>query len=280
MRALTVGILIYSILLKNQMRRACLNLVLITAVLAMMLTISVSITPFLQPANGAVRDTSMKYPQPRTSMALSGNSIYVTWWDNKTGNNEVFFSRSTDNGKTFDTPINLSNAKGASADSQIATAQNSVYVTWWDNKTGVWEVFSRASTDGGKTFADAIMLKSVGTSPLKKLDGPTPQTIFLDTLVAASGSNEYVLWWDNKTGNSEVIFARSTDGGKTFADPINISNSPNARSIGARIAADPQGNNLYISWIDIDENTGQKQVLFRTSNDNGQTFGNQVIINK
>jgi hypothetical protein len=266
---------------KSQMKKASLSVGIITALLiANILTISFSITTSFQSAHGASRNTTMKYPQPRTSMALSGNNIYLTWWDNKTGNNEVFFASSTDNGKTFDTPINLSNAKGASADSQIATSQNNVYVTWWDNKTGVWEVFSRASTDGGRTFADEIMLKSVGTSPLKKLDGPTPQTIFLDTLVAASGSNEYVLWWDNKTGNSEVIFARSTDMGKTFADPINISNSPDARSVGARITADPQGNNVYISWIDIDENTGQKQVLFRASNDNGQSFGNAVIVNK
>ena len=263
------------------MKRTEVNLGLITAVtLAIILTISIMINPLLQSAVGALRDGTMKYPQPRTSIALSGNNIYLTWWDNKTGNNEVFFARSTDNGKTFDTPINLSNAKGASADSQIATAQNNLYVTWWDNKTGVWEVFSRASTDGGKTFADAIMLKSVGTSPLKKLDGPTPETIFLDTLVVASGNNEYVLWWDNKTGNSEVLFTRSTDGGKTFTDPINISNSPDARSIGARIAADIQGNNVFISWIDIDKNTGQKRVLFRASNDDGQTFGNPVIVNR
>jgi hypothetical protein len=256
------------------MKRITLALAIIVAVsFAALLDTSIVTVSY-----GALKDVSMKYPQPRTSIALSGNNVYLTWWDNKTGNNEVFFARSTDNGKTFDTPINLSDAKGASADSQIAVAQNNVYVTWWDNKTGIWEVFSRASTDGGKTFADGIMLKSVGTSPIKKLDGPTPETIFLDTLVAASGNNEYALWWDNKTGNSEVLFVRSTDGGKTFADPINISNSSDARSIGARIAADPKGNNVYISWIDIDENTGQKQVFFRASDDSGLTFEEPITV--
>ncbi len=263
------------------MRTAYPSLALRAVILATLLIISVAATPLLtQLAHSALKDVTMKYPQPRTSMILSGNIIYVTWWDNKTGNNEVLFARSTDNGKTFDKPINLSNATGASADSQIAASENNVFVTWWDNKTGSWEVFSRPSTDNGKTFGDSIMLKSVGTSPLKKLDGPTPETIFLDTLVAASGNNEYALWWDNKTGNSEILFAKSTDNGKTFGDSINISNSPDARSIGARITADPQGNNVYISWIDIDKNTGQKQVLFRTSSDNGQTFGSAVTISK
>ena len=268
------------------MNKVHVNLGLITAVvLATVLTISVTIAPLLQSAHGVIGSGSpgagRLYSGPRASLAVSGtNNIYLTWWDNKTGNNEVFFARSNDSGKTFDKPINLSNAKGGSADSQIAASGDNVFVTWWDNKTGSWEVFSKASTDGGKTFADGIMLKSIGTSPIKVLKAPPPDTIAVDTLVAASGNNEYTLWWDNKTGNWEVLFARSTDGGKTFGDPINISNSPDARSIGARIAVDTQGNNVFISWIDIDKNTGQKQVLFRASSDNGQTFGNPVIVNK
>jgi hypothetical protein len=98
----------------------------------------------------------------------------------------------------------------------------------------------------------------------------------VDTVVAASGNNEYVAWWDNTTGNWEISFAKSSNGGKTFGDSINISNSSDARSIGARMAA--EGNNVYIAWIDIDKNTGQKQVLSRESNDNGQTFEKPIIV--
>jgi hypothetical protein len=64
------------------------------------------------------------------------------------------------------------------------------------------------------------------------------------------------------------------DGGKTFGNPINISNTPDARSVGARMIA--QGKNVYIAWMDI--KPGQKQVLFRASNDNGQTFGNPIVV--
>lgn len=262
------------------MKRVYVNLGLITVVtFTAILTFSIATTALLQSAQGAINRVGgdRAYSGPRASMAVSENNIYLTWWDNKTGNNEVFVASSNDSGKTFDTPTNLSNAKGASADSQIAASEDNVFVTWWDNKTGSWEVFSRASTDSGKTFGEAVMLKSVGTSPVKTLKAPPPTTISVDTLVAASGnSNEYVIWWDDTTGNWEVVFAKSTDGGKTFGEPTNISNSTDARSIGARIAA--QENNIYISWIDIDENTGQKQVLFRASNDNGQTFGNPVTV--
>jgi hypothetical protein len=93
-------------------------------------------------------------------IAASGDNVYVTWWDNKTGNWEVFFARSTDGGETFDDTINLSNAKGRSEDANIAASGDNVYVTWWDNKTGTREVFFRASTDNGETFGNTIMLNS------------------------------------------------------------------------------------------------------------------------
>jgi hypothetical protein len=221
-------------------------------------------------------NTVRLYSGPRASIAVSGNNVYLTWWDNKTGNNEVFFAASNDGGKTFDKSINLSNAKGGSADSQIAAEGDNVYVTWWDNKTGDWQVFSRASIDNGKTFGDAVSLKSIGHSPVNSLKAPPANTISVDTIVGTSGNNEYVTWWDNTTGNWEVSFAKSNDNGKTFGDTINVSNSSDALSLGARIAA--EGNNVYIAWMEI--KGGEKQVMFRASNDNGKTFGNPVLVSK
>jgi hypothetical protein len=40
-----------------------------------------------------------------------------------------------------------------------------------------------------------------------------------------SGDNIYITWWSNKTGNNEVLFRASTDGGATFGDKINLSNT-------------------------------------------------------
>jgi hypothetical protein len=232
----------------------------------------------LQPieAKASMQYVTGVYSGPRASIVVSENNIYLTWWDNTTGNNEIYFVKSNDSGKNFSTPINLSNDKGASVDSQIAASHNNVYVTWWDNTTGNWEVLSRASNNNGTVFLDAVMLKGIGRSPMKHLNSPSSNTISVDTIVVAvTGNKEYVTWWDNTTGNWEVFIAKSTNGGKTFVSPIDISNSPNASSVGARIAA--QGSNVYITWMDIKPN-GQKQIMFRTSNDNGRTFGNPIVV--
>ena len=93
-------------------------------------------------------------------MATSGdNNVYVTWWSNKTGNDEVMFKASTDGGKTFSNKMNLSNSpKSDSQDVQIAAAGNNVYVTWWERNQTMNEPVMRVSNDNGKTFGETIML--------------------------------------------------------------------------------------------------------------------------
>ena len=44
--------------------------------------------------------------------------------------------------------------------------------------------------------------------------------------MATSGNNIYVVWWTNKSGDWEVMFKASTNGGKTFGSQINLSNTP------------------------------------------------------
>ena len=93
-------------------------------------------------------------------IATSGdNNVYIVWWSNKTGNDEVMFKASTDGGKTFDSKMNLSNTpKSDSQDAEIAAAGNNVYVTWWERNQTMNEPVMRVSNDNGKTFGQEIML--------------------------------------------------------------------------------------------------------------------------
>jgi hypothetical protein len=87
--------------------------------------------------------------------------------------------------------------------------------------------------------------------------------------VATSGNNVYVVWWINTTGNFEVMFRASTDGGKTFGDKINLSNSTKADSQDAQI--DTFGDRVFVTWWE--RNATSNEPLLRTSTDMGATFG-------
>ena len=96
----------------------------------------------------------------KAPIATSGdNNVYISWWSNKTGNDEVMFKASTNSGKTFGNKINLSNTPNAdSINAEINAAGNNVYVSWWERNSTSNEPVLRISTDNGKSFGGMIRL--------------------------------------------------------------------------------------------------------------------------
>ena len=88
--------------------------------------------------------------------------------------------------------------------------------------------------------------------------------------MASSGDNIYITWWTNQSGNWEVMFRKSDDGGGIFGDKFNLSNSTDADSQDAQILA--AGNNVFVSWWETAKN-GTSEPVLRISNDNGKIFG-------
>jgi len=91
---------------------------------------------------------------------------------------------------------------------------------------------------------------------------------------AISGDNVYVVWWTNDTANNneDVIFRASTDGGTSFGDKINLSNSTDADSTRAEIDSD--ADSVVVTWWETNQ-TDDTPVM-RVSTDNGATFGPQL----
>ena len=88
--------------------------------------------------------------------------------------------------------------------------------------------------------------------------------------VAITGENVYVEWFTNNTANNnEVMFRASTDGGATFADKINLSNTTDLQSEDVEIAA--EGENVMVTWWE--RNATSDTPVMRVSANGGDTFG-------
>jgi hypothetical protein len=87
------------------------------------------------------------------------------------------------------------------------------------------------------------------------------------------GNNVYIVWWTNRSGNWEVMFRTSNDGGQIFGDKMNLSNSPDTQSQTAEILA--FGDTVYVTWWELNENVHPhtNESVMRVSTDAGQTFG-------
>jgi len=158
------------------------TLTIITSIIAVTTLIGIGLTPILslQWTYAAIEDgaqlasTSSKkldafvstgeIEQRKAPPAITGDNVYVAWWTNKTGNNEVFFRASTDKGQTFGDKINLSNTPNAeSTRVQIDSDANSVVVTWWETNQTASIPVMKISTDNGKTFGPILNLSTNGT---------------------------------------------------------------------------------------------------------------------
>jgi uncharacterized protein (UPF0333 family) len=95
--------------------------------------------------------------------------------------------------------------------------------------------------------------------------------------VSSDGNNVYIVWWTNKSENWEVMFRASNDGGQTFGDKINLSNSSDTESQNAEIVA-AGDNSVFVSWWETSPETGSSESVLRVSNDGGQTFGPMMIL--
>lgn len=118
-------------------------------------------TIVIQAASGVGIDA---FGKNRALIATSSENIYIVWWSNKTGDNEVMFRASVDGGQTFGDRINLSNTTGTeSIDAEIATSGDSVFVTWWEQNQTANDPVMKISNDNGKTFGPLLRLAANGT---------------------------------------------------------------------------------------------------------------------
>jgi hypothetical protein len=94
--------------------------------------------------------------------------------------------------------------------------------------------------------------------------------------VVVSGDNIYIAWWTNNTENSneEVMFRASNDGGATFSNKTNLSNSTEADSW--RVEIHGEADTVVVSWWETNQTSDIP--VARVSNDGGATFGPMILL--
>ena len=126
----------------------------------------------------------------------------------------------------------------------------------------------------GSIFSSTSTIAIIQQSAQAYIDPTTFREPKAPMAASQDGNNVYVVWWTNRSGNWEVMFRASSDGGQIFGDKINLSNSPETQSQTAEILA-VGDNNVYVTWWELNENVHPhtNESVMRVSTDAGQTFG-------
>lgn len=215
--------------------------------------------------------------------SFQGN-VYSAWTNfGGTNNNQIEISRSTNNGATWSTPINISGAVSAGSHNQgvnIQTGPNGeVYAVWaiydsWPSRE-VALGFSM-STDGGVTYSPATRIfnniQGVRWQPGFPIPNPHGKNMrsnsfpgmAVDISSGPNNGNIYVVWSNvgvpgiNTGSDVSVYMMSSSDGGTTWSTP-------------AKVNTDPVGNIQYFPWITSDPTNGNLSVIFYDDRNVGAT---------
>ena len=216
---------------------------------------------------------------PKIAFSPSG-SLYALWVVGKEVPGRRFpagalrFARSEDAGKTWTAPASVTDAPELFGSFNFhalhAARGDTVYAAWLDGRTGKSRTFMTRSTDGGRTWAPNVRVDAAGDAC------PCCRT----AIATAGGDTAFIAWRKIFPGNERVVVvARTTDGGKTWGEPVRaqkdgwvIDGCPHA---GPSMQVDAQGR-LHITWWS--GKTGAAGVFYARSDDKGATFGEPVPV--
>ena len=198
----------------------------------------------------------------------AGN-LYVGWTQFRLDESVILFSRSSDGGLTWSSPMDISTHHGLPRDdngvvegfSAAVGADGAIYAVWADGES----IIFTSSQDGGASFAKSHEVIRTGPLffPIAGHDHANgfPQ-IGVDPHYGKRG-RLYVTWSDFRTGDVGVYCASSDDGGQSWSSPVRVNSDP---------AHD--GTDQFLQWLAVDAANGAVNVIFydrRTDPKNRQT---------
>ena len=233
---------------------------------------------FAKSVDGGATFTSPVTVSPHgvfATIKVFNNNVYISYYAMKENSTlEVFFTRSTNGGTSFENPYPVNNVpvvktKFDSPHSMYLDNSGVIYCIWNDGRRGGdgTDIYWAKSVNEGLSFFPNIMVNDINGSRDKLRTAPS---------IAVSGSNVYALWREetDDTGiNRRVLFAKSTDGGNTFGAEKEIA----LGGWGSPILVMNTKGDIYLGYPQF---TGPANGIFcAKSIDQGNSFPETAFIN-
>lgn len=192
--------------------------------------------------------------------------VYVTWFDNRNGANDIFVVGSNNRGRDFFPPLRVDGPEEPEEEEEeLPDAPGQSHSQWpkiTHNNAGrvyiVWEDARNMSAEENRFGTDIFATASLGDgqefTPATRLDGGDEKgkNYSFAPELAADGDNVYVVWHDDRDGDGRTVYYNySADGGYTWleaAAPAEVDVRGLNDSLFPVVAA--IGNKAHIAWQD------------------------------
>ncbi|MFZ0584562.1 MAG: sialidase family protein [Candidatus Acidiferrales bacterium] len=211
----------------------------------------------------------------------AGN-LYIGWTEFTLEKATILFSRSTDGGKTWSPPREISTHEGLPRDdtgavegfTAAAGTDGTLYAAWADGST----VAMAISKDGGATFAPSHAILDTapsyyGVEAVERANG------FPQLGMDPQTNRLFLTFSDYRNGDVDVFCSTSIDRGATWSPATRVNTDPlhdGADQFFQWLAVDPTDGSANVVFYDRrhDPNNRALSVVLARSTDGGQTFNN------
>jgi hypothetical protein len=179
-------------------------------------------------------------------------TAYIVWWAPA---GDIMVTATEDRGETWRAPVRVNPSRGSAEfyggvhPNRIpypwpaTNSAGSLFVAWADKGKGEYNIVVARSDDGGTTWSGPVQVNDVD-----------PGDQWMAVLAVDANDMLHAAWFDARTGNINLYYANSRDGGRTWSPNLRITTAETpstALSLGEYVglAADRDGA-AYMVWTD------------------------------
>ncbi|MFH1092806.1 MAG: CFI-box-CTERM domain-containing protein [Candidatus Omnitrophota bacterium] len=225
--------------------------------------------------------------------SFDGKNVYAAWEElSSTGQWNIYFSRSTDFGDSFGTPVKV-NPDAAGVDHRYPATDiddnNNVYIAWQQqSQSADWNIYIATMVNGETAFSSSYLIYNDSG-----LSDQLYPTIAVGTSLTNDGNSQtlepasiYVMWLDDNGTQKIVNFTRTT---ASYSDAWYkfVSNALRVDDVRwPQVCADPviridADKDIFAAWRGVNVN-GTSSIYFdhaaSTAINAGESFSADVVV--
>lgn len=194
--------------------------------------------------NVRVNDDVGRAGQLYPSLAVDrSGTVYLAWHDFRKGDQDIYFSTSTDGGKTFSPNLRVNDDTGTAGQFNPSLAvdeQGAVHIAWHDLRNEEADIYYAMSRDGGVTFSRNV-----------RVNDDRGEAFQFHPSLGINGQGDIgIAWEDYRNGHADIFFAKKPIQASSFSKNIRVNDD--ARPVGHLHAslAGTSGNEFVVMWED------------------------------